>query len=310
MKKNKEILKLQDFLDIENLENCKFPDLELALENIIDGDSSKDILYHLDNLCYSVFKTIPCNNKERHLLRFVKFPPKDKWDGPICPIIRDIKNNTITLSSPKGFNDPMDPIIRTWIAEKRKEKKFENKIYKYIDKILDKIRICCLVDLDKSNHCLNKLFGKENKSNLLMWAHYADSHRGICIQYKIDASNLLDTKDEIIRLLDINYNKSFPINGNVSFKDSLIVKSKDWEYEKETRLIMYSRNEKNYYCQLENYKIEAIYMGCLISSEKRNELITLLNDSNIKLYQMKFSNDDITRLEAREIKRRCTKRGN
>ncbi len=308
--KIKKSLLLKDFLEVENIENCKFCELELACENIIDGDSKRDILYHLDNLCYDAFKRLPIDKKERHVLRFIKFPPqKDmngqekRWDALQCPIISDINNCTITLSSPNGFNDPMDPLIKNWLVSKKVEQKNDQKIYSFIKETFDKIRICSLVDPDINNNIFNNIFRKKNGyDNPLMWSHYADSHKGICIQYKITPSNLLDNKDKIVRLLDIDYCKSLPLNGNISFVDSLIVKSNYWKYEKETRLIMYSRNVVDKYYQLSNFEVESVYMGVRIDSEKRNFLKHMLKNSSIKLYQMTFSKNDISKLEAKNIR--------
>ncbi|MBQ8761506.1 MAG: DUF2971 domain-containing protein [Bacteroidales bacterium] len=311
MKSNKSLL-LRDFLEVENIENCKPCELELAYENIIDRDSKSDISYHLDNLCYDAFKRLPIDKKERHVLRFIKFPPqKDKngqekgWDGSQCPIISDINNCTITLSSPNGFNDPMDPLIKNWLVNKNKEQKNDKKIYQFIIEALDKIRICCLVDPNINNNIFNNIFRKKNGyDNPLMWSHYADSHRGICIQYKITQSNLADNKDEIVRLLDIDYYKSFPLDGNISFIDSLIVKSNYWKYEKETRLIIYPRNVVDKYYQLSNFEVESVYMGVRIDNKKRDFLKDMLKNNSIKLYQMTFSKNDISKLEAKEIQKK------
>lgn len=75
MKKNHSLL-LNDFLETNNLENCKSARLELAIESIMDGNTPPHISYHLDNLLYEAFETIPRDNQERHLLRFTSFPPQ------------------------------------------------------------------------------------------------------------------------------------------------------------------------------------------------------------------------------------------
>ena len=72
-------------------------------------------------------------------MRFIKFPPQTDnngnetvWDGMQCNIIKDIQNHTITLGSPNKFNDPMDPLIRIWIADKKVSSKTDKKIYNHI----------------------------------------------------------------------------------------------------------------------------------------------------------------------------------
>lgn len=313
MKKKELKLLLKDFLETRNLEECIFQqELDMALENVQDGNIGQSALYHLDNMCYEVFKML---NKgaaeEKHLFRFAGFPllkdenKKEKaWNPKDCPIIQDIKNNAITLSSPKSFNDPMDPLLKAWI-ERRKihpDDKVDKIIYQLIEKTLDKIRICCLVDpLKKKRLCREKLPVIDG-CNPLMWAHYAKSHTGVCIQYKIKPTNLIDDNNRIVRLLDVDYNKVFPLDGDIPFTDSLVVKANCWSYEKETRLVLYSRKREKDYCQLSNFEIEAVHMGYRIDSEKRNYLKKMLKGSSVKLFQMSFSTDDITKLVSHEIK--------
>ena len=303
--KNK-ILLLKDLFDTENIPNYK---LEIAMESLIDEDYPW-ALQHIDELCYDAFNTIPLSYKERHLLRFVKLTSpcvkkcntiEDKKNTE-CHIIKDIINNEITLSSPKKFNDPMDPLIKIWLADRKNKNKdkIERKTYQFIDNTIDKIRICCMAS-QKTKEILQS---KQYIYNTLMWSHYADSHKGICIQYKVSPSQFKDEKNRIIRLLDVNYNKKFPLNGDIFFTDSLVVKSNYWKYENETRIIMYSNKKEDEYCQLSSgFDIEAIYMGCEINNCQRKCIKEILKakDTSIKLYQMQFSKENISILESHEI---------
>ena len=315
--KKKYSLLLKDILDTRNLQEAS-PELEIALESLIDGDPESVILGHIDNLCYEAFEMLPSIEEEKHLFRFAGFPivsEDGKWYGSKCPLIGDIKNNQITLSSPNGFNDPMDPLIKEWV--RLKKNRFRNKqkngnLYQRIDKILDKIRICCLVD--PSRNCetgINFFPHKRSKGKAipsvedcspLMWAHYAKNHQGLCIEYRVDKSNLEDTDKRVIRLLNVEYNKGLPLNGDIPFTDSLVVKAQCWNYEKETRLLMYSRDNEAKYCQLPNFEIVSVYMGCRIGEEQSNYLKNMLKGSKIRLFQMEFSEDDISKLVAHEIK--------
>ena len=64
---------------------------------------------------------------------------------------------------------------------------------------------------------------------------------------------------------------------------------------------MYSREKLSDYYSQEGYEIEAVYMGCRIEHEKRQYLKGMLKGSGIKLYQMSFSEDDISKLVAHQI---------
>jgi Protein of unknown function (DUF2971) len=79
----------------------------------------------------------------------------------------------------------------------------------------------------------------ETRDSLLMWSHYADRGRGICIEYCLNS-------------IDISY--LFPIFYSnemyeYSRKDlhtlvSCIIKAKEWEYEREWRIVYLTDTEK------------------------------------------------------------------
>lgn len=341
MKKKVQKLLLKEFLDPNYIGEYGSPELDMAMENVIDNNPDCCSSYQLDNQCYNVFHTLPKQDEEKHLFRFSAFPKryveltkkqyeeiikiikknnsvnvncciiddKDKlierkWNGDDCYILNDVRNNSITLSSPEDFNDPMDPLVKAWIESKRIHAKgnIDKRIYDLIEKTWARIRICCLVDPMRNKRGSKRRIPTIEDCNPLMWAHYAEGHKGICIQYKLKPSNIFDTDDLVVRLLDVNYDIPFPLDGNIPFVDSLVAKGDCWRYENETRLIMYSRYEVDKHCQLENFEIEAVYMGWRIDSEKRNYLKKMLKDTNIKLYQMVFSPKDITKLVAKECR--------
>lgn len=302
-----EKLLLKDFLETRELDSCVHHDLEMALENVMDDNVGASALYHLDNLCYDVFQSIPKVTDERILFRFTSLKADGekegkKWAGENCYAFNDIKNGSLSFGAPKLFNDPMDPLIKEWVARRQvhPDDKDDKILYQLIYETLGKIRISCLID---------PLRGKWNKRqspkvtdcNPLMWAHYADGHKGICIQYKIKPVNLIDEKNKLIRLYEVNYDKPFPLDGNIPFLDALCVKGDFWRYENEVRLIMYSRKQLSDYYSQDGYEIEAVYMGCRIEHEKRHYLKGMLKGTAIKLYQMEFSEEDITKLDAHQI---------
>jgi hypothetical protein len=106
----------------------------------------------------------------------------------------------------------------------------------------------------------------------------------------------------VVRLLDVNYDKPFPLYGDIPFVDSMVVKGGSWRYENETRLILYSKNKIDEYYPLKDVEIEAVYMGWRIDKEKRDYLKRMLKDSCIKLFQMSFSDDNVSELKSHEIK--------
>lgn len=107
-------------------------------------------------------------------------------------------------------------------------------------------------------------------SSTLMWAHYADDHRGFCLEF--DA-----TKEKIWRARRVNYVASFPIANADTIRDEdklletmLLTKSIDWQYEEEYRLLGRDGNldptyvlatENNNFLRLASGTITAVIAG-------------------------------------------------
>lgn len=84
------------------------------------------------------------------------------------------------------------------------------------------------------------------------------------------------------------------------------------EYEKEARLIYYSKPLKDYaetgakmpnYISLDNFKIEAVYLGYLVEKKYITAIKKAIGKNNIELYKMEFDPSNITRLVPKRIKR-------
>ena len=77
----------------------------------------------------------------------------------------------------------------------------------------------------------------EKCNSMLMWSHYSDEHRGICIEYN------LHELIEKYNCFPVIYSNKMPqrmtldINNKKELYESILTKSKDWEYEAEWRII-------------------------------------------------------------------------
>ncbi|WP_350431810.1 DUF2971 domain-containing protein [Shewanella sp. H8] len=94
---------------------------------------------------------------------------------------------------------------------------------------------------DKSNELIGVLSLAENNSNLLMWSHYARSHKGFCVGFdkKSDFFNRTRSiKDEFYYLRKVEYRKDRPISRltQLSSVELLLIKSEEWQYEQEWRM--------------------------------------------------------------------------
>jgi len=151
---------------------------------------------------------------------------------------------------------------------------FVKEMKQKMDKIIELTHICC--------------FSKKDDS-ILMWSHYADSHKGVCFEFE----SLDDKSFQKVRYSkkreNFNLENAFRIifaydylGEKVDLTDDEIIRSimkyaltkaKDWEYEKEIRCIYSSNNkqlvkhEKGYLLNMK--KIKRIYLGCKMSEENK-----------------------------------------
>lgn len=125
--------------------------------------------------------------------------------------------------------------------------------------------------------------------NELMWAHYANSHQGFCIEYDLD------------KLTEGNYTKGFNIsnvirveyadeNPKITEPDNMFTvqkkafgtKSKPWKYENEVRLVFETNGVK----PIANGAIKSIYLGLNIGFSEWTSIIDGLKGSNVEFYQI------------------------
>lgn len=167
----------------------------------------------------------------------------------------------------------------------------------------------------------------EEYTNTLMWAHYADSHRGICIEYNYDKIPN-EIRDLIFPVIYIGerYDASKILathNENLARNPSFY-KSDIWRYEKEWRFridndkIVLLKNKITKTIDGAEYifinlsdAIEAIYFGVNFDfsnpkiSHSLNNLKSYAKMKNIKLYQMVALKEEKVGFKAEIIKDLC-----
>ena len=119
----------------------------------------------------------------------------------------------------------------------------------------------------------------ELNDNILMWSHYADNHRGFCIEFVRKPDNLLG---DIEATNPVIYNCYFPTPApfsdegrNKCFDDLFLTKYKDWAYEKEWRLV----NEKGDILLPFPGDISAIIFGLEMSPIHKDTIRNIFSDN-------------------------------
>ncbi|WP_394153728.1 DUF2971 domain-containing protein [Vibrio maritimus] len=138
----------------------------------------------------------------------------------------------------------------------------------------------------------------ENGDNTTMWSHYGSSHSGLCIGYNME---VLAKRYPLQKLLHkVNYEPALEISFNPFDKyaecccgndqygykkvatEMLTVKSDDWKYESEWRII--NGGIGNF--DLGNEAIESIYFGLKSTVDMKITVSNILKAFPVNFYQM------------------------
>lgn len=168
------------------------------------------------------------------------------------PIESHLKSPEIKLSLVRTLNDPYEGQLTKQAIDM-----FSNIFVNHSDVFINykiengiekskELAIAAIVSV-LDNTCITSF--SETQRNLLMWAHYASQHKGVCIGY---SSKLLN-KEGVEELMKVNYDSvlydqeyldelelvtDFDSEEINSFcKHLFTTKSNDWSYEKEHRYI-------------------------------------------------------------------------
>lgn len=224
---------------------------------------------------------------ENHIVKLYQFRSYNKEK---TYAIDNLQNYQISLADPQIQNDIVDSPVFAWMDYCLDKNQKYNKHLPMLRKSLEGIRI--------TSFCTDTTRRKAVK-NTLMWAHYADSHKGFCVEYEIDNSMFkIDdpSKLQVARMLKVDYrsaaNKPLDFSDKkqtLSMQEGFFCKSRDWFYEHEVRMALYSPKEIKDYPTIplhEKSRISAIYFGIKCPGETIEKVKDALNGRSIKYYQM------------------------
>lgn len=133
----------------------------------------------------------------------------------------------------------------------------------------------------------------ENKDNILMWSHYADSHTGAVLQLKCN----VETDSAWLMAQQVNYKNNFPnITADelvelimelrpekieqLALRRFVTTKSIDWKYEKEWRVVSHLVKDGHKYKDWDVLpsEIESVYLGCNIKEENKSSILKCIHN--------------------------------
>ncbi len=214
------------------------------------------------------------------------------------------------FSGDNWYNKLIDFVVR--------DEKQKGNIDITLEEMKEKLNEAVMSQLELLNDTINKLSNLMNRiacltiknDNLPMWTHYANNHKGICIEYDTTTIKNILVLDS---LFPVKYKEEF-LDGIAymmkyekdktkmfHFFDRLAVqKLIDWEYEQEWRLILnmghlyYSPDEIPSECKEKGQlyyftKPSKVIMGCKIEAENEKEIRAICEKENIQVAKMRVT---------------------
>ncbi len=242
-----------------------------------------------------------------------------------------LTKQAIWFASPSSFNDPFDckipyryDLLNEQTIRKRMKELNKNVSDDEISNILTynpifskdpekrKAAYRNQSKIISNNYGIFSLAG--NYKNILLWSHYADSHRGYCIE--LDAhllikelySLLYPPNNVAIDVYQVTYQEEMPIIIPTDNKEEdlqnyiqiLTVKSNVWEYENEWRFI-YEKNT-NLSRYIPKQVIKRIIIGCEMPDDDKKNIIRVVTEQlpNTQIWEAQKDQERF-RLEFKQI---------
>ena len=246
--------------------------------------------------------------------------PKEKISDRLRKML---EQSRIYLSDPETFNDPFDGYFsiqfkteqdkvdaKQALEEVRGQLEKEGNLQKERVEMLGKNLFTQIPLANFRVSC----FSEDNKNDL-MWAHYADQHRGVCLVYEIDnvdemfirENNCLVFAEEnqgkndnygcfggnstlLLARIDYSKNKEFlkvssgRIESDYNVERAIYTKSKCWEYEHEIRLVAelpfgYTFGDDTYFCKVNKSALREVRFGIRLEDKYKEEIQKIIENS-------------------------------
>ncbi|GAB3223631.1 DUF2971 domain-containing protein [Hymenobacter seoulensis] len=202
-----------------------------------------------------------------------------------------LEKSTFRFTYPLEFNDPFDCNLMILDYEKTAEavqdftkaskqaglsRASRRRFLRSLDKRGTFKHIWRNVVLEKIYQSKVTCFSKTYK-NTLMWSHYADQHKDICLEFNADIPKSTILHGKPMMMFNVNYDRTERINYNLNKTAAIIGlftrKSSDWHYEEEVRIIMLDPEAFHVF---DNQFLTGIIFGCRTPKSEKEEILQLL----------------------------------
>lgn len=210
--------------------------------------------------------------------KLYRYQPFQSRDADKMKRLEDLfAKNQCYMVSPLWFNDPFD--CKTLFTMRGST---PYHLEKFIKKLTGRSPSPKGVNVDALKQGVRRVVEKagmlcltEHRDNILMWSHYADGHRGFCIQ--------LDMPLIKKNLVQVTYRHDYPtfkefvhLEPNDIVKFLLARKSDEWAYEGEWRVILHAERGleevKSRPVSLPPNSLTGVIFGCNMLESDRDQI--------------------------------------
>jgi len=175
------------------------------------------------------------------------------------------------------------------------KEEIKNGLYNYIHTSIYEM-LKPLSDINKKSMVIS-CFSELNDS-MLMWSHYANYHKGFCLEYDFSLLSSSDIRTQLLypviyqnELLNVTEYLYADNVKNIFSVRAAITKSKEWEYEKEWRIIApFGLDVKEMAWRVPLPK--SIYAGSKIENDNYVFLKEYADKNTIELYKAKMNENN------------------
>lgn len=292
-------------------------------------EMASDWLAQYDNFAY--FLNDEQSSKKAYELKLENMPTSLYRYKPLnCYAFDELKDGYVYLNPAKKFNDPFETIgmlskgefddLLNGLGENndnikwqydilRMEKEAWEKLEKemgignFISKISEeKINEFQQAFFNMTERQIDTLSSFMNKrirmtcftdSNLSlpMWGHYADNHKGVCVEYTFDRKLLAANKGFFPMRYANDFSKIQKCMQQGFERAYLYIlsrKNEAWKYENEWRYtdLYFGRNNDDG-MQCKQFKVKAVYLGINCNDkDKMNEILEISKRQKFEVYKM------------------------
>ena len=207
-----------------------------------------------------------------------KFRPINKY------LIESLVTRSLYFPKPDELNDPFDCRVDLKRVLKRAELSAIGARKNFLISVLCNPQF--FENWESIFHNIGVCSFSRVNAHTLLWSHYADAHKGVCLEYQFQTSYFLTTEFNLTAAGNVEYHpdpltewlKNVPMD-RTSFVTELIhkhlkTKSPAWEYEKEARIIRKKQGVFN----IQDQFLKRVYFGLATPQADIDLIIKLARD--------------------------------